>query len=128
MDNQTKFSGPGGTSGGLGEFFIGLLMVVVGAYLLTTHVTVVSSFWTMWGYNTFGLSLLPLIIGIGILFFDGKSIVGWLLLFIGVVIIFTGILMNLQIYFQATSLFNTLVMIVLLAGGLGLIARSLKTH
>ena len=128
MVNETKFGGAGGTSGGIGEFFIGLLMVIVGAYLLTTHVTVASSFWSMWGYNTFGLSLLPLITGIGILFFNGKSMVGWILLVVGIVIILTGILMNLQIYFQATSLFNTLVMIILLAGGIGLIARSLKSH
>lgn len=49
-------------------------------------------------------------------------------LFIGVVVIFTGILMNLQIYFQQTSLFNTIIMIVLLAGGIGLIFRSLVPH
>lgn len=128
MDNETKFNGAGGTPGGLAEFFIGLMMIVAGAYLLTNYVVVVSSFWTVWGYNTFGLSLLPLIAGIGILFFNGKSIVGWALLAVGVVIILTGILMNLQIYFQATSLFNTLVMIVLLAGGIGLLARSLKAH
>ena len=41
---------------------------------------------------------------------------------------FTGIIMNLQIYFQQTSLFGTLVIIVLLAGGVGLIARALKAH
>ena len=128
MDNESKLKGAGGTSGGLGEFFIGLLMVIVGAYLLMNFVTVTSSFWAMWGYNTFGLSLLPLIIGIGVLFFNGRSIAGWILLAVGVVIILTGILMNLQIYFQPTSLFNTIVMIVLLAGGIGLIARSLKSH
>lgn len=36
--------------------------------------------------------------------------------------------MNLGIYFQPTSLFNTLVMLVLLVGGLGLVARSLKAY
>jgi hypothetical protein len=36
--------------------------------------------------------------------------------------------MNLHIYFQPTSLFNTLVMLVLLAGGVGLLARSLRDH
>jgi hypothetical protein len=76
----------------------------------------------------FGLSLLPLIIGIGILFFNGKSIAGWVLLFLGIVIIFAGVLMNLHIYFQATSLFGTIVMIVLLAGGIGLIFRALVPH
>jgi uncharacterized protein len=127
-DYKTKINGAGGTPGGLGEFFLGLLLAVAGAYLLTTQVTVSSSYWTIWGYNTFGLSLLPFIFGVGVLFFNGKSIIGWILLFVGVVIIFTGIITNLQIYFQPTSLFNTIIMLVLLAGGIGLIARSLISH
>lgn len=128
FDKETKIRGAGGTSGGVGEFLIGLAMTIAGAYLLTNRVIVASGFWTMWGYNTFGLSLLPLIFGIGLLFFNGKSIVGWMLLFIGVVVIFTAIIMNLQIYFQPTSLFNTIAMLVLLFGGIGLIARSLRSH
>ena len=129
MEHETRVRrGAGGTPGGLGQFFLGLAMTVAGAYLLTNYVVVTSGFWSVWGYNAFGLSLLPLIIGIGLLFFNGKSIVGWLLLFVGVVVIFTGILMNLQIYFQPTSLFNTLIMLVLLAGGIGLVARALVAH
>ena len=128
MNNETGVRGAGGTPGGIAEFFVGLVMTIAGAYIITNQVVVVSSFWTLWGYNTFGLSLIPLIIGIGMLFFNGKSIIGWVLLFIGVVIIFTGILMNLQIYFQRASLFNTIIMIVLLAGGIGLILRSLVPH
>lgn len=128
MNNETRVRGAGGTPGGIGEFFVGLAMAIAGAYLITNHVVVVSGFWSAWGYNVFGLSLVPLIVGIGILFFNGKSIAGWLLLFVGVVVIFTGILMNLHIYFQQTSLFNTIVMIVLLAGGIGLIFRALAPH
>ena len=120
--------GAGGTRGGVGEFLLGLGMSVAGAYLLTQRVTVTSGYWTFWGYNAFGLSLLPLLFGIGILFFNGKSIAGWLLTFAGVVIIIAGIIMNLGVYFQPTSLFNTLVMLVLLAGGIGLVARSLRAH
>ena len=128
MENETRFNGAGGTPGGLIEFFLGLGMAVGGAYLLTNQVIVTSSFWSIWGYNAFGLSLLPLIFGIGVLFFNGKSIVGWLLLFVGIVIIFAGILANLHIYFQPTSLFNTIMMIILLAGGIGLIARAIVSH
>lgn len=128
MENEPKIRGAGGTPGGLVEFFIGLGMAVAGAYLITNQVVVTSSFWSIWGYNAFGLTLVPLIFGIGILFFNGKSIVGWLLLFAGIVIIFAGILMNLQIYFQPTSLFNTVIMLVLLAGGIGLIARAIVAH
>lgn len=120
--------GAGGTSGGIGEFLLGLGMAVAGGYLLTQRVTVTSSYWMLWGYNAFGLSLLPLLFGIGLLFFNGRSIAGWLLTFVGVVIILTGIIMNLGVYFQPTSLFNTLVMLVLLAGGIGLVARSLRAH
>lgn len=128
MENEPKIRGAGGTPGGLVEFFIGLGMTVAGAYLITNQVVVTSSFWSIWGYNAFGLTLVPLIFGVGILFFNGKSIVGWLLLFAGIVIIFAGILMNLQIYFQPTSLFNTVIMLVLLAGGIGLIARAIVAH
>jgi hypothetical protein len=52
--------------------------------------------------------------------------VGWVLTIAGAVILFIGIIANLEIYFRATSLFNTLVMLVLLLGGIGLVARSLR--
>ena len=103
-------------------------MAVAGAYLLTNQVIVSSSIWSLWGFSSFGLSLVPLIFGIGFLFFNGKSVIGWILLTIGVVIIFAGILMNLHIFFMPTSLFNTIVMLVLLAGGIGLVARGIMPH
>jgi hypothetical protein len=128
MESERDARGAGGTPGGVGEFLLGLGMAVAGAYMLTSRVVVSGGWWTFAGYNSFGLSLVPLIFGIGLLFFNGRSVVGWLLLFAGVVIIFAGVLMNLQIYFQQTSLFNTIVMLVLLAGGVGLVARSLRSH
>jgi len=112
----------------MGEFFLGLAMAVAGGYLLTSQVTVSSGFWGWFGPNTFGLSLLPLVVGCGLLFFDGKSRAGWALAFAGALIVFLGVLMNLRIYFEPTSLFNTILMLVLLAGGLGLVARALKPH
>ena len=127
MNDQTH-RGAGGTSGGIGQFLLGLCMAVAGGYLLTTQVTVTSGGWRFGGYNAFGLSLVPLIFGIGILFFNGRSIAGWLLTIAGAVIIFAGILTHLDIYFQPTSLFNTIVMLVLLAGGIGLVARSLRAQ
>ena len=44
----------------------------------------------------------------------------------GALFILAGVIANMHIYFQPTSLFNTLVMQVLLVGGLGLVARSLR--
>jgi uncharacterized protein len=120
--------GAGGTPGGIGEFLIGVVMSATGGYLLTNQVQVTTSFWHFWGGSSFGLTLLPLLVGVGILFFNGRSIAGWLLTIAGCAIIFAGILMNLDIYFRPTSLFNTLVMLVLLAGGIGLVARSLRAQ
>ena len=118
--------GAGGTQGGVAQFFVGLALAVGGAYLLAQRVTVTSGFWSLFGGHTFGLSLLPLVVGAGVLFYDGKSRLGWVLTVIGVLIVFLGILMNLRIYFEPTSLFDTLLMLVLLAGGIGLVARSLR--
>ena len=118
--------GAGGTAGGIAPFFIGLAMAASGGYLLTNQVTVSTGFWAWFGPNTFGLSLLPLIIGVGVLFFDGRSTLGWILTAAGALFIFLGVLMNLRVYFEPTSLFNTVIMLVLLAGGLGLVARSLR--
>jgi len=118
--------GAGGHEGGVAQFFVGLAMAVGGAYLLTQRVTVTSGFWSFFGGHTFGLSLLPLVVGAGALFYDGKSRIGWILTAGGALIVLLGILLNLRVYFEPTTLFDTLLMLILLAGGLGLIARSLK--
>lgn len=120
--------GAGGTSGGVGEFLLGLGMAIGGGYMLLQKVTVTSGGWYFYGVNAFGLTLIPFLLGAGMLFYNGKSILGWLLMFASLIMILAGILMNLHIYFQSTSLFDTLMILFLLAGGLGLLARSLKPH
>ncbi|MBI4502308.1 MAG: hypothetical protein HY700_14255 [Gemmatimonadetes bacterium] len=101
-------------------------MLVVGVYWLLTRVMVGTTGWRFYGYNAFGLSLCPLLVGIGVLFFNGRSILGWVLTGVGALIIFAGIIANLNIYFQPSSLFDTLIILGLIAGGLGVVARSLR--
>ncbi|MGH9843587.1 MAG: hypothetical protein ACREEM_33035 [Blastocatellia bacterium] len=127
MDKDNNIRGAGGTPGGVGQFVFGLGLVIAGGYHFLDRVTVTSAYWQVLGYNAFGLSLIPLFIGIGLLFFDGRSIIGWLLTFGGLVIIVLGIIANLNIYFSPTSLTNTFIMLGMLAAGLGLIARSLRS-
>ncbi len=118
----------GGTSGGLGMFAIGAIMAVGGGYLLLNQVTVTSHYWRLFGYDMFGLSLVPLLFGIGLLFYNGRGILGWLLVLGGLAIIVAGVLANMTIFFRPTSLYNTLIIFVLLVGGLGLVARALRPH
>ena len=99
--------GAGGTPGGVGTFF------------------------GLWGWSRpagFGLTMLPLLIGVGVLFFDGKSKLGWFLTAGGMLTILAAVLMSLSIRWEPTSLFNTLLMFGLLAAGVGLIARSLRPY
>ena len=51
---------------------------------------------------------------IGIMFFNGGPLAGWLLTACGALIILVGIIANLHVYFSPTS------------RGLGLVARSLR--
>lgn len=126
-DNRT-IRDVGGTSGGLGMFLLGLAMACIGGFLITDKVTIIGSYWSFWGGSSFGITLLPMLFGVAILFWNGKSVIGWLLTIAGALFIFAGIIANMHIYFQATSLFNTMVMLILLVGGLSLIARSLRPH
>lgn len=124
---RRRFTEPGGTPGGLGMFAIGAIITVGGGYLIMEQVKVTSGYWYWWGPNTFGLTLIPLLLGVALLFYNGKSLVGWLLALGGAVIIFTGIIASLQIHFSQTSLFNTLLMLFLFIGGLALMARALRS-
>ena len=127
MENRS-LSDVGGTSGGLGIFLLGFSMACVGGFLITHQVSIVGSYWAFWGGSTFGITLLPMLIGIALLFWNGKSVIGWLLTAAGALFILAGIIANMHLYFRPTSLFETLVMLILLVGGLALIARSLRPH
>lgn len=118
----------GGTPGGTKTFLLGIVMVIVGGYLLFDHVQVHGGFWRwggLGGYgSSFGITLIPLLLGIGILFANGSSFVGRVLVGGGFLVILAGIIANLNIHFRQTSLFNTIVMLTLLVGGIGLVVRS----
>src|SRR6266436_2337860 len=97
-DTSNKTFGAGGTPGGVGIFLLGFAFACAGGWLLTNQVVVTSDFFASgfmvpvvnYHMNSFGLSLVPFIIGIGFLFFNGKSVAGWLLTIASLVIILAG--------------------------------------
>jgi hypothetical protein len=123
-----SYTDVGGTPGGLRHFLLGFVMACIGGYLLCNQVMVMGSYWSFYGANTFGVTLIPMLFGIGILFWNGRSAIGWLLTLAGALFIVAGVIANLHIYFRPASLFETIVMLTLLVGGLGLIARSMRPH
>jgi hypothetical protein len=125
---SAKRKGAGGTPGGLVEFFVGALMIVVGGYFFLRQLVVMSSNWVLWGRGGSGGALLLVLVGISVLFFSGRSKLGWILVILGGAIIMISVITNLTIYFVPTSLFNTLIMLGLIFGGLGLVVRALAPH
>src|SRR5258708_8766796 len=77
-----RIRGAGGTPGGIGTFFMGLALAVCGGYLVLNQVQVTSAFtfFGLWGWSRpggFGLTMLPMLLGIRFLFFSTQSKLGF---------------------------------------------------
>jgi hypothetical protein len=72
--------------------------------------------------------LIPLMIGVGMLFFNGKSMLGWILTIGSGIAIMVGIITSLTVHWRPSSLYYAIVIFVLIAGGIGLIARAIRAH
>jgi hypothetical protein len=118
----------GGTSGGLGEFLVGMLLVVVGFYMIFTNTIVYTSFWSMRGYNLLGPLIILFLLGVVCLFVNSASVIGWLFSAGSIVAILVGIIMNLRFQFKGITLLSALIMFALPAAGFGLLVRSLRAH
>jgi len=116
--------GAGGTAGGLGHFFGGLGCMALGLYLFFDRVSVMSSLSSMWGGHL-GVLLLPLGLGLALLFASAKSILGWVLTLGAIGTIFFGIVANLTFFFHS-SFWSTTAMITLMFVGLVMIFRSFR--
>lgn len=122
--------GAGGTPGGIGLFLVGIAMIVVGAYLILNHIVVHTRF-SVWGWpgadgSGFGPLLIAMMIGVGILFFNSKNALGWLLTAGAALTMLVSVIMNLELFFRPVSLFTTIVMFGLVAAGLGVVFRSFR--
>lgn len=109
------------------QFFVGLAMTVVGGYLFMQNVQVSSSnlfTFSMFGRQMDGLIFVPLIASIVFLFFK-YNIFSKICCGLSLLIIIANVIMNLRLNWTTTSLFGTLVIFVLLFGGIGLLAKVL---
>ncbi len=128
-----KIKGAGGTEGGLGRFFIGFVMLVAGGYLFFNSIRIQSGFhmgYSLYSYGRFsvtsGMVLVPLIFGIGIIFYNAKNAVGWILSVGSLVAMIFGVVTSLRFSFTSMSAFDLITIFVLFFGGLGLFLSSLR--
>lgn len=123
----------GGTQGGAGRFFLGLAMIVVGAYLFLDAVHIVNHFRfysPIFSYRGLhlrsGMVLVPFIFGIGFIFYNARWVLGWILAIGSLIMFGFGIVTSIHFQLRAMTAFDIIVILVLLVGGAGLFISSLR--
>lgn len=110
------------------QFIIGLLMLVAGGYWFLTSVTVTTGFYGL-ALGNFringGLVIVPFIAGIIWLFLNFDSIGAKILTGIGLVIILASVIMSTRFIFHNRSLYEYLIMLILIFGGAALCGQVL---
>lgn len=110
------------------QFFLGLILLGVGLFMLSKRVMVHSS-WYIWRIGGFDLSsgtiTIPLIIGIIWYFFNSKSIIPKFIITLSVIFIVVTIIMSVRINFVTTSMFDYILIFGMAAAGSGLLLKTL---
>ena len=126
--------GAGGTKGGIGRFLIGFVMMVAGGYLFLDAIRVTHHFgfgyalYSFGGFHlTTGMVLVPFIFGIGIIFYNAKNFLGWVLAAASLIMLGFGVISSIKFRMRTMSAFELISILVLLIGGLGLFLSSLKS-
>ncbi len=128
-----EVKGAGGTEGGVGRFFIGLVMIIAGGYLFLNAIKVTHNFhfgmgiFRVGGFSiTSGMVMVPFIFGVGIIFYNSKNYLGWLLALGSLIMLSFGVIAAINFRFSHMSAFDLITILTLLVGGIGLFLSSLK--
>lgn len=116
----------------LRNFFIGIIMFGAGLFMIFQNAQVTSTlgyggyFYRIgsWGVPN-GLIMLPVIIGILMLFMMEKRIFGWIVTILGIVFILLTLIMSVRLVWRTTSAYVFIIMFGLTAAGGGLLLRVL---
>lgn len=133
--------GSGGTEGGIGQFFIGLVLAGLGIYLFFDSVRVTTGLGLISGglhgmmgrgggigqTTSMGIIFVPFLIAVIALFYDASKKWGWWLLYFSIAVIAVEILSCVRFLINA-KLTHLLGIMVLFAAGVGLILRSYRDY
>ena len=110
------------------QFVGGVIMLVVGLYILSQKVMVSSSygFFSLWGGRfSSGLIMVPLIIGVVWMFASGGSFVSKVFTVLSVILIIAAIVASTRIWLVTITMYEWVLILVLIFGGAGLVAKVL---
>ncbi|MEI8070568.1 MAG: hypothetical protein WCI09_03145 [Planctomycetota bacterium] len=136
--HESLVRGAGGTPGGTGLFFAGMVLAATGLWFFLSNVHVVTKDVGMlsgvFSRNAFGggmpamstgIVFMPIFIGLVLLFYDARMKWGWALFYTGLAIIVIEILSRIQFILNIRTS-NLLLMIGMVAAGIGMMLRSFR--
>ncbi len=108
----------------------GFALIAVGILLVLSHIQIGTGFMSMLGMGGGGAGflILPIIAGIGIMFYDYKNKLGWLLTGGGLVVLLFVLLSQLTMYFAHISLLGFILMFLPLTIGGAMLAKGMKVR
>lgn len=103
----------------------GFTLIGASLLMILNHAKISTGLFTMFGLGTSGAGFLflPLLIGVGLLFYDYKNKLGWLMTGGGLAAVIFVLLSQLVIYFPQESILGFILMFLPLAIGGALIAK-----
>ncbi len=125
--------GAGGTNGGTSRFFVGLVMLVSGLYIFLKSVHVNfhlgSRIYQYQDYDvTTGMIFIPFMIGVGLIFYNSRSLAGWVVTVLSLAFMVMGIILNTRLTLAHMDAFQLMLILVLMVGGLGLFLSSFRSY
>ncbi len=118
--------------GSAASMLLGFIMMCAGGYLLLESIIVSQTYFLGVGlYHmggipvTGGMILVPLIFGVGIIFYRPSSLIGWALGVGSLAAMILGVIVNTHLALRQMSLFELIGIFVLCFGGLGLFLRAI---
>lgn len=113
------------------RFFGGLLLFGAGLFMILQNLTVTSS----WGMGSIfriggysvpnGTIMIPVLIGIALLFLCDRKLWGWLFIAVGIVIILAAVIMSVNIYWRTSNGWMFVVMFGLTFAGGAMMLREI---
>ncbi len=110
------------------HYFGGIGLVMLGLFLLFNHVKVTSGYASLWGFSSagsIGYLMLPFLVGIGWIFYNSRSVWGWLISAVSLIMIVFSIISGLRIWFAPVSMIDLIIMLVPLAIGAAYVLKGM---
>lgn len=129
IDRMNSTQKSSSSSGSLMQFLIGLVLLGAGLFWIFESVHVSTGYGSVfriggWGIPN-GTIIIPLLIGIVMLFVMERKIFGWVVTGIGIAVILVGIITSVRLSFYGTSLFEYILMFGFTLAGGGLVLKNL---